>query len=92
MNEQEKLKKISAMSDRELEMRRKLINFAIRTCLLEGDPQDQVSNYKAQLQRITAEIRKRKKVQFSENGDKPNTIIINANIGKMGAKSKSLGR
>ena len=81
MNEVEKIEKISQMGIGELQLRRKMINFAIRLCIQEGDPHQQTGNYKGQLMRIDNEIKKRKE------GQSP-VLTIKAQPGRMGAKIK----
>ena len=77
---EEKMEIIGEMPLGELQLRRRLINFAIRTCIEAGDPHGQVGNYRAQLGRIDEAIHKRR-----GNGSKP--IIVNARPGRMGAKA-----
>ena len=82
MTLEEKLETIAAMPLGELQLRRRLINNAIRACLIAGDPLGGASKYREQLARIENEIRGRQ----SKNGHKP--VIIQAKPARMGAKAK----
>ena len=75
---------IGEMPDVELVVRRKLINFAIRTCIEAGDPHGQIEKYKGELGRIENEIRKRR----NGNGSKP--VSVKAQPGRLGASVKNL--
>lgn len=93
MDVEEKIQKISEMPMGELVLRRKLINAAIKICLLEGDPLDGAKIYREQLGRIDSEIKQRKRAarrnetrKRRRNGKVPEDIIIDAKLARMGAK------
>ena len=78
---EEKLALIGEMPLGELQFRRKLINFAIKTCVEAGDPHGQIGNYRQQLARIDGEIKKRK------SGGDLTDIIVKAKPGRVGARA-----
>jgi len=81
MTDDEKKALIAKMPMRELRFRRKLINSAIRVCILAGDPLGGAKKYCVQLARIDGEIYKR----VRKNGKKPTKI--RAKVARMGARA-----
>ena len=82
LSEAEKLALIGKMPVGELQFRRKMINFAIKTCMEAGDPQGQIGNYRQQLGRIDGEIKRRR------TGKGQPAVVVEAKPGRMGARAK----
>jgi hypothetical protein len=76
-----RIKKVKKYSNKELRMRRGLINGAIRLCMSENDPYNQIENYKKDLRLIDNEIKSRK-------NPKNNPVEIEANLLKFKLKSE----
>lgn len=79
------MSELERMTMVELQFRRALANFAIRTCVAEGDPHGVVEKYRAQARRINGALKA--KMRDGRNGAaKPPTQQIGLKPGRLSAR------
>lgn len=76
------------MGSGELQLRRRLINSAIRECSQHGATVEVIEKYRAQLARIDGEIQARRRGEYQNNGGPPPGIEVQAEIGTLSARVK----